>query len=144
MHSRGRKGEVGGWLPARAQSQVQNVSQRGVLPPLPRGGHQLIRNIHSPRTRYCCEATFHPYTNLRCFLQSCPQLLLVSLPVENNPAPNRRRGLCQLNGMCCTPQITRTCSALTIQPPSLFHPLSHCMLDGDTQRALWLICAVTV
>lgn len=48
---------------------------------------------------------------------SRPHLLPVSLPVENSSVPNRRRRLCQFNGMCCMPQITHTCAALTSKPP---------------------------
>ena len=60
--------------------------------------------------------------------RSRPQLLPVPLPVENNSAPNRRRRLCQINGMCCMPQITHTCSALASKPPSL-SPLSNLSLS---------------
>lgn len=75
------------------------------------------------------------------------QYVPVCLPAENVSVPNRRGGLCQLNGMCCTPQkkkkITRTCSELTSQPHSLslsFSPL----YVGQGCWVLWLVCVVTV
>ena len=89
--------------------------------------------------------------------RSRPQLLPVPLPVENNSAPNRRRRLCQINGMCCMPQITHTCSALASKPPflsplssflSLSLSLSVCLFlslyIGQSRRVLWLMCVVTV
>lgn len=130
-------GKAGEWLPANRKCQVQNIGQKGVLPQLLCGRNQPMLYIHCPSTLHCSRTTFPPQ-GIQLLQGSCPQLLPASITVENNHVPNRRRRLCQLNGMNCKPQITHTCFALSATSSlslSLSLPHSRCvyMLAGAVQ-----------
>lgn len=81
--------------------------------------------IHCSRTAFSPQGT-------QLLQGPCPQLLPASITVENNHVPNRRRRLCQLNGMNCMPQITHTCSALSATSSLFLSPtrfVSICWLE---------------
>lgn len=120
-----KTGEAGEWLPARVSWRMR--FERGVLPQLPpMEGTKSYPTSIVPAPFAALSSPHSPQLCHEPRLQYVP----VCLPAENVPVPNRRGGLCQFNGMCCTPQkkkITRTCSELTSQPHSLSFPLY--MLD---------------
>lgn len=94
---------------------------------------QVHINLHHPSTLYCCLASVAPHP---------PQLFLnialnFSLLLSHSKTTLRQtRRLCQLNGMCCMPQITHTCYDPQINP-FLFLSFSLSLplytLDGATQ-----------
>lgn len=82
---------------------------------------------------------FFLLTHLSCFSIMPSIAPCFSLPGENNSAPNRRRRLCQLNGMCCMLQITHTHA---LRSPTATPPLLSLSIRWmETQS---FMCVVTV